>query len=458
MIDIPFSPEVFWHQMLRIGGWISVKNIKKVTVAVFALMFVLSFSSLAFSQTVFSVVKVPAMSPNSLTAINNAGQVVINTGTSDSYQVSTWNRINGTDNLGAIGVNSGGAAINLSGDVVGAGDPNNSGNLQAFIWHPTGGLTLLGTLGGALSAASGVNDSAGVVGLSYTATNTQHAFLWTQSGGMQDLTPDLTSIGGAAAVAINSSNQVVGYYFPNGSLNTLGFSWTQAGGLQSVGSAGTLAFAVNNAGTIVGKAPAANGYMHAFSKTATGSMKDLGTLGRWNIAHDFDERAAARILVEARRGHAGLHRRSRSVHWPATVLSADKRCRSNCAYDQQRRISTGSENDRDVHLFAKSVQAGTAGDFHGHPDLDCRGSARWGDGAISGQRQSSRVRTAGGRRCPVHDVGRPERFTCCCGKLPGRRQLSSCEVRGDHASSQSVDCFPCGDAACRVSTSNPRVI
>ena len=253
-----------------------MKNIKKVTVVA---VFALSFSSLAFSQTVFSVVKVPAMSPNSLTAINNAGQVVINTGTSDSYQVSTWNRINGTDNLGAIGVNSGGAAINLSGDVVGAGDPNNSGNLQAFIWHPTGSLTLLGTLGGALSAASGVNDSAGVVGLSYTATNTQHAFLWTQSGGMQDLTPDLTSIGGAAAVAINSSNQVVGYYFPNGSLNTLGFSWTQAGGLQSVGSAGTLAFAVNNAGTIVGKAPAANGYMHAFSKTATGSMKDLGTLG-----------------------------------------------------------------------------------------------------------------------------------------------------------------------------------
>src|SRR5258708_31399033 len=102
--------------MLRVGGWISVKNLKKVTVvAVFVLVFALSFSSLAFSQTAFSVVKVPAMSPNSLTAINNAGQVVINTGTSDSYQVSTWNRINGTDNLGAIGVNSGGAAINLSG-------------------------------------------------------------------------------------------------------------------------------------------------------------------------------------------------------------------------------------------------------------------------------------------------------------------------------------------------------
>lgn len=253
-----------------------MKNMKKLTaVAVFALL----FSSLAFSQTSFSVVKVPGASPNSLTAINNTGNVIVNTGNSDSYQVSIWNRIGGTAQLGSIGTNSGGADINLSGDIVGAGDPNNSGNLQAFIWRPVGGVQLLGTLGGALSVASGINDSGAVVGFSYTAANTQHAFLWTQGGGMQDLTPNVTNIGGATAVGVNSSNQAVGYYFPNGSLNTLGFSWTQAGGLQNIGSAGTLAFAVNDAGTIVGKAPFANGLKHAFSKTATGAIKDLGTLG-----------------------------------------------------------------------------------------------------------------------------------------------------------------------------------
>lgn len=253
-----------------------MKNINKVAfVAVFALL----CSGFAFSQVVFGVVKVPGASPNSLIAINNDGEVVVNTGTSDSYQVSTWNRISGSQSVGLIGTNSGGAAINSSGYVVGAGDLNHSGNLQAFVWRPTSGVQWMGSLGGDLSAANGINSAGAAVGLSYTAANTQHAFLWTPGGGMQDLTPDLTSIGGGTAVAINSSNQVVGYYFPNGSRNTLGFLWTQAGGLLNLGPTGTLAYAVNDSGTVVGQSPFANGYRHAFSWTQSGGVKDLGTLG-----------------------------------------------------------------------------------------------------------------------------------------------------------------------------------
>jgi probable HAF family extracellular repeat protein len=118
-----------------------------------------------------------------------------------------------------------------------------------------------------------------VVGLSYNGAYQQHAFLWTQTGGMQDLTPDVTSIGGATAVAINSSNQVAGYYFPNGSRFPIGFSWTQTGGMQDVGPSGTVVHAINDSGTIVGQAPNAGGYKHAFSWTQAGGIKDLGTLG-----------------------------------------------------------------------------------------------------------------------------------------------------------------------------------
>ncbi len=250
-----------------------MKNTNKIViVAVFALL----FSGFAFSQAVLKIVPVPGSSPNSLIAINNGGRVVVNSGTG---QVSTWNRISGTQVLGLSGNNSVGADINSSGDVVGAGDPNNSGNLQAFFWQPTGGAQWLGSLGGNWSAASGTNNSGAAVGLSYTAAYMQHAFLWTQGGGMQDLTPDLTSNSGATAVAINSSNQVTGYYVPNGSSNTQGFIWTQAGGLQSLGPAGTLAYAINDSGTVVGQSPNANGNRHAFSWTEAGGIKDLGTLG-----------------------------------------------------------------------------------------------------------------------------------------------------------------------------------
>jgi probable HAF family extracellular repeat protein len=252
--------------------------VKKVNVAVMA-GFALLFSSLAFSQVAFNVVPVPGSSPNSLISVNNSGQVLVNTNTIGSSQVSIWSRVGGAQSIGLVGTNSGGSDIDSGGDIVGAGVPDSSGNLQAFIWQPSSGAQWLGSLGGNWSAANGVNNSGAVVGTSYTGAIKQHAFLWTQAGGMQDLTPDVSNLGGATAVAINSSNQVVGYYFPNGSLKTVGFSWTQGGGLQNLGPAGTVAFGVNDSGTVVGQMPVASGYKHAFLWTQAGGFKDLGTLG-----------------------------------------------------------------------------------------------------------------------------------------------------------------------------------
>jgi probable HAF family extracellular repeat protein len=247
--------------------------------AALAAICALSLPILGSAQSVFSVVKVPGSSPNTFTAINNSSQVVVNIADPTGFSVSLWSRQGGYQNLGLSGVNSGGAAINGSGDIVGAGLPDKSGVSQAFFWEGAGGTQWLGSLGGVLSAAGGINDSNAVVGLSYTSSFYQHAFLWTPSNGMQDITPDLTSIGGATAVAVNSSNQVAGYYFPNGSRTAVGFSWTQAGGLQNIGPAGTIALAINDSATVVGQSPNAQGYKHAFMWSQSGGMRDLGTLG-----------------------------------------------------------------------------------------------------------------------------------------------------------------------------------
>jgi probable HAF family extracellular repeat protein len=250
----------------------TLKNENRIAVlAVFALL----TSGCAFSGTVFNVITVTGASPDSLIAVNDSGVVMVNSGN----QVSTWSRTGGVRTLVLSGTNNSGAAINNPGDVAGAADPAHSSTAEAYIWYSSGDTQWLGSLGGGASVAAGINDADAVVGHSYTSAYYQHAFLWTAAGGMQDLTPTITSVGGATALAINSANQVVGYYFPNGSLNTVGFTWTQNGGLLSLGSAGTLAFGINDAGTVVGQMIAAGGNLHAFSWTQSAGFTDLGTLG-----------------------------------------------------------------------------------------------------------------------------------------------------------------------------------
>jgi probable HAF family extracellular repeat protein len=94
---------------------------------------------------------------------------------------------------------------------------------------------------------------------------------------------DLGSLGGSGyADGINNVGQVVGYYAtPEPAYRA--FLWTASGGMQDLGTLGgdfAIASGINSAGQVVGGASTAPGEVHAFLWTAASGMQDLGTLGR----------------------------------------------------------------------------------------------------------------------------------------------------------------------------------
>ena len=148
-------------------------------------------------------------------------------------------------------------------------------------------ITDLGTLAGGTSQAFGLNSSAQVVGTS-CANSVCHAFLWTKTGGMEDLG---TLPGGGSfsiAAGINDLTQVAGssdFSLPFMG-NTHAFLWTSAAGIEDIGTLGcpdvTGANAINSASQIAGTSTIApcpgGGQFRAFLWSEDSGMQDLGTL------------------------------------------------------------------------------------------------------------------------------------------------------------------------------------
>ena len=186
-------------------------------------------------------------------------------------------------------------AINSSGEVVGCSDTANAQGYpctgtgpgqHAFLWTKSGGLQDLGTLsGGNISGALGINDLEQVVGYSnskgVTGTNF-HAFSWTASGGMSDLGV-LSGGVSSAAFQVNTNGEAAGDSFINGGKVNATY-WTN-GKIRNLGSLPgsvfTAGLGINDNGEIVGESVFSYGppfLSHAFDYTSGTGMTDLGTL------------------------------------------------------------------------------------------------------------------------------------------------------------------------------------
>jgi len=148
-------------------------------------------------------------------------------------------------------------------------------------------ITDLGTLGGLLSIATGVNDAGQVVGYSLLSDNTTtHGFRTASGQPINFLTDDLGSLSGDTyGNAINASGQVAGSSFDGSNFQPFrtapGGSVNLAASLGTLGGVDGYAYGINASGQTVGYS--FNGTNnHAFLSSANGgsvTLTDLGTLG-----------------------------------------------------------------------------------------------------------------------------------------------------------------------------------
>jgi len=136
-------------------------------------------------------------------------------------------------------------------------------------------LTDLGTLGGHLSVAKSINDSAQIVGYSITSSGQRRAFIWNPNLGMQEI--GSLSDRSSWAYSINDYGQVVGY-FVSDSGQRKAFIWDQTTNFQDLDSQSenfSEAYSINNLGQVVGLGITSNSERKAFIWDSKNGMQYL---------------------------------------------------------------------------------------------------------------------------------------------------------------------------------------
>ena len=241
------------------------------------------FAPAAFAQVRYQVTRIPAaQGANSVAlGINNKGEVVGYSFQGDDYQAFLYSSSSKTlTDVGSLGGKINAAcAINDAGQIVGYSQDGN-GNLLAFISSRNQPIASLGTLEGAsTSEAFGINNSGAAVGDSQSGSQNHRPVLFSKNS-VQDL-----GLGGSnepdaleTAYAINDAGKIVGRHSAG---NNAFHAFVDLNGnttdLPTLGGTNGEAFAINKNGLVVGDSDTADGAAHAFVFDHS-QLKDLGTL------------------------------------------------------------------------------------------------------------------------------------------------------------------------------------
>jgi len=223
------------------------------------------------------------------TAINLKGTVVgYSTALDGAYNAVMWptNPVTAPTDLGSSCLQSGfyydskAYAINSNSEAAGTTCSSLATADEHAALFSHGTVTDLGTLGGTISEAFGINESGIIVGYSFDPSNNAHAFSW--DGSMHDLG---TFPGGlwSYAYAINASGVIVGYSDLPGVGNGHAFMVSPGGTLEDLtpGSPSySQATAINTSGQIVGRmgTQAGVGYGVVPFLYSNGKLTDLNTI------------------------------------------------------------------------------------------------------------------------------------------------------------------------------------
>jgi probable HAF family extracellular repeat protein len=304
----------------------------------------------------------------SVPAINDPGQVSGAISMGSGSHAALWTAGIGVRDLHTLGAgNSQSSDINNAGQVVGYNDAWGGSWGHAFLWTPTGGMQDLGTLGGSVSWALGINNAGQVAGGSWDANSHPHAVLWTPGKGIQDLGSFAGQLG--YAQDINDVGQVVGRaqlraLDGTGSQNwpqdSFSFLWSPTGGMQELSPLAFDTYRINNTGQMIVNTSNAGSDSHAFLWFPGAEPQPLGTLPGDDASRAYAINDAGQVV-----GRSWPQINTYATHaflYSAETGLIDLNTRIDPALGWQLRTATGINNPGQI------VGVGNFGVFRLSPD------------------------------------------------------------------------------------------